>query len=75
MQYLIQLTFELLDIAQQEHVGVLHLQVKFDSLEQDSLQNHHLFLLKKHTCSWVETESYNIRLSYGCLFKQINSNV
>lgn len=31
------LTFELLDIAQQEHVGVLHLQVKFDCLQQNSL--------------------------------------
>lgn len=42
------LTFELLYIAQQEHVRVLHLQVKFNSLEQNSLQHHHLFLLKKY---------------------------
>lgn len=47
--YLSRLTFELLDVAQQEHVWVLHLQVKFDSLEQNSLQHHHLFLLKEHT--------------------------
>lgn len=47
MPFLSHLTFELLDIAQQEHVRVLHLQVKFDSLEQNSLQHHHLFLLKE----------------------------
>lgn len=47
MPHLSCVTFELLDVTQQEHVGVLHLQVKFDSLEQNSLQHHHLFLLKK----------------------------
>lgn len=44
LAHFILLPFELLDIAQQEHVGVLHLQVKLDRLEQNSLQHHHLFL-------------------------------
>lgn len=40
-------TFKLLCIAQQELVGVLHLQVKLYSLQQDTLQHHHLLLLGK----------------------------
>lgn len=47
LQYLahfILLPFKLLDVAQQEHVGVLHLQVELDGLEQNPLQNHHLLL-------------------------------
>ncbi len=46
-QLLSHLTFELLDVTQQEHVRVLHLQVEFDSLEQNSLQHHHLLLLRE----------------------------
>ncbi len=40
-------TFELLGIAQQELVGMLHLQVKLDGLQQDAFQHHHLLLLGK----------------------------
>lgn len=47
--HFILITFELFDVTQQEHVGVLHLQVKLNSLEQDSLQHHHFFL-------WVITK-------------------
>lgn len=44
LPHISKVTFQLLDIAQQERVGVLHLQVKFDGLQQDPLQHHHLFL-------------------------------
>lgn len=40
-------TFELLGIAQQELVGMFHLQVKLDGLQKDALQHHHLLLLGK----------------------------
>ena len=37
-------TFELLGVTQQELVGVLHLQVKLDGLQEDTLQHHDLLL-------------------------------
>lgn len=61
--FLSQLTFELLDVAQQEHVRVLHLQVKFDSLEQNSLQHHHLFLLEEIQIPQL----FNVSTSYNDL--------
>ena len=46
-QHLSALTFELLDVAQQEHVRMLHLQVELDRLQQNPLQDHHLLLFKQ----------------------------
>lgn len=49
-------TFQLLGIAEKELVRVLHLQVKFDCLQQNPLQHHHLLLqwggVVKNDCSW-----------------------
>lgn len=65
--FLSQLTFKLLDVAQQEHVRVLHLQVKFDSLEQNSLQHHHLFLLEEIQIPQL----FNISTSYSDILRAL----
>lgn len=50
-------TFELLGIAQQELVGMLHLQVKLNGLQQDALQHHHLLLLGEKDSSFIRKTS------------------
>lgn len=48
-------TFELLGIAEQELVWVLHLQVEFNGLQQDPLQHHHLLLYRNRVMDNIVT--------------------
>lgn len=67
------LTFKLLHVAQQEHVRMFHLQVKFNSLKQNSFQYHHFLLQKKRRKSKMnESPSCN---HDSCLLLLVHSQL